>query len=544
MNIKAIDTDVLVIGSGAAGLRAAIEARKQGVEALLTSKSLTGLASCSIYSAGALTASLGSLTKGNHFRTTILTGKYINDQSLVEVLAEEAPSRLLELRKYEVKFDIDNGGCYIVNSSFPMEGAGLVNPLVRYARSVGVKTLERTMITDLLSDGTASGALGFNVQNGKRIVVNAKAIILATGGAGQVYRRNDNPVRTTGDGYVLVYELGLPLIDMEFVQFWPIGSAEPGHPKVYLEPPPSFLQNGALQNIQGEDIVKKYGLDPKLAYSTHRDAWTNAIAKEIHEGRGEGDTILLNLTNLPEDLQKHQFIQFLSEFFKDFPILTEPLHVTPLAHHFMGGIPIDEECKTDLPGLFAAGEVTGGIHGANRLGGNALTECIVYGARAGKSAADWAKTAPKKQVDTKQIKQKLERVDEVASRKASDLGNPTTMRSRIQDVMWKKASTIRSQQSLMETQEELAKLKEENLPKINGEKPHEIMEAVESINLFIVANLVVKAALARKESRGSHNRIDYPNQDDKNWLKHVVLTKKRDEIKVDTRFVVMTKLFP
>jgi succinate dehydrogenase/fumarate reductase flavoprotein subunit len=210
----------------------------------------------------------------------------------------------------------------------------------------------------------------------------------------------------------------------------------------------------------------------------------------------------------------------------------------------MGGIPIDEECKTDLPGLFAAGEVTGGIHGANRLGGNALTVCIVYGARAGKSAADWAKTAPKKQFDTKQIKQKLERVDEVASRKASDLGNPTTMRSRIQDVMWKKASTIRSQQSLMEAQEELAKLKEENLPKINGEKPHEIMEAVEAINLFIVANLVVKAALARKESRGSHNRIDYPNQDDKNWLKHVVLTKKRDEIKVDTRFVVMTKLFP
>ncbi len=178
------------------------------------------------------------------------------------------------------------------------------------------------------------------------------------------------------------------------------------------------------------------------------------------------------------------------------------------------------------------------------MGGNALTDCIVYGARAGKSAADWAKTAPKKQVDTKQIKQKLERIDEVASRKASDLGNPATMRSRVQDVMWKKASAIRSQQSLMEAQEELTKLKEENLPKINGEKPHEIMEAVESINLFIVANLVVKAALVRKESRGSHNRIDYPNQDDKNWLKHVILTKKRDEIKVDTRFVVMTKLFP
>jgi len=384
------------------------------------------------------------------------------------------------------------------------------------------------MIMDLLSDGTANGAVGFNVRNGKRILVNAKAVVLATGGAGYVYQRNDNPVRTTGDGYVMAYELGLPLIDMEFVQFWPIGSAESGYPMFYLMPPPSILHYGVLQNIQGEDIAKKYGLDPKLAYSTRRDVWTNAIAREIYEGRGEGDTLLLSMRKLPESLRKHQFIQFLSEHFKGFHILTKPLHVAPLAHHFMGGIPINEECETDLPGLFAAGEVTGGIHGANRLGGNALTECIVFGARAGKYAADRAKTVPKKQVDTKQVKQRLERVGEVASREASGLGNPKRVRSRIQDVMWKKASAMRSRQSLVEAQEELTKLKEENLPKIYGKKPHEVMEAVEASNLFIVASLVVKAALARKESRGAHNRIDYPNQDD-DWLKHIVLTRKPKE---------------
>jgi len=265
---------------------------------------------------------------------------------------------------------------------------------------------------------------------------------------------------------------------------------------------------------------------------------------ELYEGRGEGDAVLLDLTKLPESLKKHEFLQFLSKFFKGFPISTKPLHVSPLVHHFMGGIPIDEECKTEMPGLFAAGEVTGGIHGANRLGGNALTECIVYGSRAGRYAAEHAKAKPKNQVDEAQIKQKLERIGEIATRKASEPGNPEIVREKIQKIMWKKASVIRSQQGLMETKEDLTQLKEENLPKLYGKKPHEVMEAIEAENLFTVANLVVKAALARKESRGAHYRIDYPNQDDKNWLKHVVLTKRHGEIKVNTCSVVMTKLFP
>lgn len=544
MSIKVIETDVLVVGSGAAGLAAAIEARKRGVEVLLTSKSLTGLANCSIYSAAGLTAPFGTFTKENHFKTTIETGKYINNQRLVEVLVNEAPSRLLKLQEYGVKLVIDNGGCDVVGGTFPMQGAGLTDPLVRYAKSVGVKTLERMMITDFLSDGTAKGAVGFSVQNEKHILVNAKAVVLATGGAGQVYQRNDNPIRTSGDGYVIGYELGLSLIDMEFVQFWPIGAVELGYPMLLIEPPQSILEYGTLQNIHGEDIAKKYSLDPRLAYYTQRDAWTNAIAKEISQGRGEGDTVLLNLTKLPESLKKHQFIQFLSKHLKGFPILTKPLHVTPLAHHFMGGIPIDEECKTDLPGLFAAGEVTGGIHGANRLGGNALSDCIVHGARAGQHAAEHAKTKPRSQVDKTLAKQKLERVGQIATREVSDLGNPKLLIASVQEIMWAKAGVIRSQQSLLKAEKELAQLKEENLPRLFGRKPHEVMEAVEATNMFIVAGLVVTAALTRKESRGSHCRIDYPNQDDKNWLKHLVLTKKLKETNVDTRPVVMTKLFP
>ncbi|KPV61825.1 MAG: L-aspartate oxidase [Candidatus Bathyarchaeota archaeon BA1] len=544
MAVKAIDTDVLVIGGGGAGLRASIEARRQGVEVLLASKTLAGLASCSIFSGGAFTAAFGTMTKENHFRTTITTGKLINDQGLVEVLVDEAVSRLLELREFGVKLSIGDGSCRVVDCSFPMQGAGLIHPLVKYARSIGVKMLENTMITDLLSNGTANGAVGFNVLSGERVAIGAKAVVLATGGASQIYRRNDNPVRMTGDGYVMAYELGLPLIDMEFVQCLPTGTAEPGYPMFMLLIPLAILELGVLQNIKGEDIVRKHGLNPKLVYSTHRDVWTNTIAKEIYEGRGEGDTILLNLAKLPESLQKHPFIQSLSELLKGFPLLEKPVHVTPLAHTFIGGIQINENCETALPGLFAAGEATGGVHGANRVGGSALTECVVFGARSGKCAAEKAKTTPKKTVDERQVEQKLERVDEVVGREASSMGSPELVRSRIQEIMWGKAGVIRSQQSLIEAKEALTQLREERLPRVYGKKPHEAMEALEATNLLLVASLVVEAALTRTESRGVHYRIDYPDPDDKNWLQHIMLTKKFEGIGVETRPVKITKLSP
>jgi len=197
-----------------------------------------------------------------------------------------------------------------------------------------------------------------------------------------------------------------------------------------------------------------------------------------------------------------------------------------------------------LPELFAAGEVTGGIHGANRVGGNALTECIVYGATAGQYAAEHAKTTPKKQVDKAWVEQRLERINEIERREPSNLGNPKLVKSRIKKIMWKKAGIIRSQQSLAAAQAELTQLGDENLPKIYGKKPYEVREALEAINLFIVASLVVKAAFVRKESCGAHYRADYPDQDDKKWLKHVVLTKKTEGTEVHTCPVILIKLFP
>lgn len=544
LDVDTIDTDVLVIGGGAAGLRAAIEARRHGVKTLLISKTMAGFTSCSIFSAGGFAASVGTWTKEDHFRTTITGGRFLNNQKLVEVLVDEATFRILELQEFGVKLRIENGSCAAIGGAFPMNGSALVGPLVTFAGNVGVEILEFTMITDLLNDGAVKGAVGFNVLNGKPIALNAKAVILATGGAGQAYKRNDNPIRITGDGYALVYELGLPLIDMEFVQFWPTGSAEPKHPSLLLEFPTQFLECGALQNVQGEDIAKKHKLNSKLAYSTDRDLWALAIAQEILESGVKDDAVLFDFMKLSERLKKHKFSRLLSRYFNESLLLTRPIHVSPLAHHFMGGILIDENCRTTLPGLFAAGEVVGEIHGANRFSGNALTECMVFGAIAGRSAAYHAKSASRKEINVKQVREKLGNMRENADRVSSKQGNPKLIKQRIQEIMWKKAGVIRSHQGLANAQVALAQLREENLPKIYGNSPREIMEAIEATNLFVVAGVVVKAALERKESRGAHYRTDYPYQDDQKWLTHTMLRKRFEGMDVSTYPVTMTKLFP
>jgi succinate dehydrogenase/fumarate reductase flavoprotein subunit len=543
MTFKVVDTDVLVVGSGIAGLVASIEARRLGVDVILISKSPTGLANCSAYSGGVLLAPVGALNKENYFRSIITAGKFVNNQRLVEVLVNEAGTLVSRLQEFGVKLIVNDGRCRIIEGTFPMKGVGLVNPLVTYAKSIGVRTLEHVMITSLLSNGAVNGAVSFDIQSGRRISINAKSIILATGGACQIYQRNDNPVRITGDGYAMAYELGLPLIDMEFVQFWPIGSAEPGYPIFLLQPPQSLLEYGALQNVKGEDIAKKYKLDPKLAYSTQRDAWAVAIKNEIIEGRGEEDAVFLDLTQFCENLED-EFIKLLLKFFKGFPMSKRPLHISPLAHFFMGGILINEKCETSLPGLFAVGEVSGGIHGANRVGGNALTECVIYGSRAGFWAAEYAKSNVKVPADEMQIKQKFKKIDEIAARNPSRNSDPKVVRNKIQEIMWKKVGVIRSQRWLIEAQEDLKQIEKEGLSSLYGHTPHEMMEVIEVENLFTVANLVAIATATRTESRGAHYRIDYPYEDNKSWLKNIILTREHEKIKINMRPVVMTKLFP
>ncbi|MHA1711162.1 MAG: FAD-binding protein, partial [Candidatus Freyarchaeota archaeon] len=343
----------------------------------------------------------------------------------------------------------------------------------------------------------------------------------------------DNPVRTTGDGYVLAYRLGIPLVDMEFVQFFPMGLAEPGYP-THLFPVSSFvLEQGCLRNIHGEDIAKKYGLNPRLIYATDRDVWTIAIGKEIYEGRGDEGGVLLDLRVLSEDVIRLQFMQHLINILKSFPIKTKPLHVAPLAHTFLGGIQINENCETNISGIYATGEVTGGVHGANRVGGNALTECIVFGARAGYYAAEYAKHRTLPELNAEQIRQRIGEIRRIMTQKPNLKGDPNGIKRRIQATMWRHAGIIRSEQSLQEAQRTLRQLEDEDISKLYATDFRGLMKALEALNMLVVAKIVVAAALRRAESRGNHYRIDYPQQNDDVWLRNIVITKKNDEMEIN-----------
>lgn len=545
--MKKIETDVLVVGSGAAGLRAAIEAAKEKLDVLLVSKSPTGFGSCSIYSGGGFLAPINGMTAEDHFRLTVTTGKSLSNQQVVERLTSDASDRIQELRKFGVTVQkgtyMGPSGHYYVSGPRVMEGAGFIQPLTKYAQMVGVKTLDRIVILDLLGEYVITGAIGFNIQIQEPVGIAAKAVVLAAGGAGQVFRRNDNPAHITGDGYALAFRRGLSMLDMEFVQCYPFGLSEDGYP--FCLPVPAWvLERGACRNLLGEDITCKYGLDAMRYNSLDRDLWTRAIGKEIYEGRGDQEAVLLDLTRFYEDLKTDALLSYLSTPRGKLSITERPIRVCPVVHTFLGGILIKEDCQTELPGLYAAGEVAGGIHGANRIGGNALTECIVFGAIAGRSAARYAKAVSRCEIDLAEANLRFEAFETPLKAPANPDGRPKPIKARIQALMWKEVGMVRNAESLQRSEEGLRALEEDSLVRLNVRNPREQMEAFEVLNMLIVAKLVTQAAKLRTESRGTHYRSDYPDQDDSSWLKNILVKAKGGRIETALRPVVATRLLP
>lgn len=528
-------TDVLIVGSGLAGLTAAIEAKRKGANVLMVSKSRTGYASCSIHSGGGFTTPRGSLTEDKFFDMTVKAGENINDQDLVEILVGQANSRLNELEQYGVKMVLDDvtwPGRSFVPGAFPLTGFNFINKLTGFVNQVGIRTLENVLITSLLGEETISGVLGIT-SNNKTLCINSKAVILATGGAGQVYSMNDNPVQITGDGYVLALDLGLPLIDMEFIQFFPTGTCEKGYPKFMIALPIEVLQEGALRTASGENISVKYDLDPKRIYSDQRDVWARAIAKEIFTENKDEGSILLDMRPLSSNTLEVFKNNYYCKAFKNFPISERPIHITPLAHTFLGGIPIDKECKTGIPGLYAVGEITGGLHGANRVGGNALTECLVFGTRAGQYAAEYANLSTLITIDENGEYKNLMQTRKRFDKEPTEKGNPRKVKSLIQDVAWRKAGIIRSKQSLNQALESMKQIGEENIPYLYNSNPKELWHVFETLNLHVLTKLVAIAARERTESRGSHYREDYQMKKDR-WLKHISIKRKKDTFIVGT----------
>jgi len=563
-NDQTIETDVLIIGSGLAGLRAAIEAKKYGVDVLVVDKAVTALNNSSAFSGGcfkvALPGILGAMgryigipkTPEEHFRATIEYGEFLNDQRLVETMCVEGPARVLELQDYGVKHWND------LNLAEPYpHGKGYMRPLAEKIKEMGIKTHQRAFVTDLLTtDGIICGAVGFDVFRGNFLVFKAKSVILATGGGGEIYRRNDTPYTITGEGFAMALRAGMDLINMEITMFEPYVQAERGQPMMDRhEAEVEFY--GILRNKDGEDFLPRYlplkgRGDERFdeAYGTWvpdiRERISRAMATEVQQGRGDQGAVLFDLTKAPQDRWDADLA---SRYVRDvllrgFNYREKFLHVFPGCICFLGGIKITPEGETKVKGLYAAGEITGGVHGAARLGGNALTDCIVFGPRAGRSAANHALKSKMPIYSSQEIENRKIELLEILKQPIDKEADPQKVKEEVQSLMFTYVGILREGNGLENALNSLLKIRSEVLPRLSARDMRQLKEAVEVKNMVMVSEMVTRAALYRKESRGDHHRLDYPHRDNDKWLKNIVISQKGEEIKIRTQPVPMTTLHP
>jgi succinate dehydrogenase/fumarate reductase flavoprotein subunit len=552
-SINTITTDVLIIGGGGAGLRAAIEAKSHGVDVLMVSQSRVGYGSNTTISGGAFAAVLGQPRKDQnpsdsceqHLRDTITAGCFINDQALAEIMVRGAEQQVKDLYCFGVRYTTTEASPWISLSMDPGHshsrlvygqhsfGTDFTFPLRQYALGQGVKFAEGVLLTKLLKQGNSVvGALGIGRQ-GQVLVFAASSIILASGGLGQVYLRTDNAAGTMGDGYALAYEAGAVLQDMEFVQFYPT-SLGSGTPAPFYECF-FFETGGRLLNWDDADIARKHGLTDSMLLT--RDRLSLAIAREIASGLGFEDKVVLDLSGIPEEkIEKLQPI-----LPKGYSRGERRFLVAPTAHFHMGGVKINEKAETSLPSLYAAGEVCAAIHGANRLSGNALTEVWVFGTIAGREAAGRAKEDKSDVRFTEEIAAEIERLQELASRQDGERAEPLCR--SLKETMWHRVGIIRNAEGLKQALKEIANLKERYC-RISTADGRELQLAIRLGNMLTASEMICRTALLRSESRGAHYRQDFPEQNDKDWLCNMLLVKKDGQMALSTKPVKLTRFSP
>lgn len=519
----------MVVGTGLAGLMAAITAREKGLEVLAVCKpGIVGSVNCTTVSKAAFRGSASDHGQEKHYQLTMKAGEELNEPNLVEVLTKEA-KKVHNLNNKGVAIKESSMG-YYCPGKMGIEGAAIVKPLVNYARKIGVKFLAKVMIWELIKeDDNAVGAWGLDLNNGNLIHIFAHSIILASGGAGGIYSKTDNPLSIKGDGYALAYRAGAPLADMEFVQFYPVSNANPDLPNHFIDPMP--VDVGAILNSKGEDVVSKYGIKERPLAVQARDSLSRAISMESKAGLGP---IVLDLTKCgDEEWQKGASLfggsksKDLKNFMqKYFNTDNKPLPILPTSHFFMGGVPIDSFGNTVINGLAAAGEVSTGVHGANRIGGNALTETVVFGIRAGEQAIKSIKNNVQKRLYTH-----LERDDrkkELQSVLAGQKGNIENVKEahkKIRNIMWERAGVLRNEADLLKGLKDISYFSEDCQYEIDYNNPQQVLAGMELRNFVLVAEAVLRSALTRTESRGSHYREDYPKKNDEAWRKHIIIQK-------------------
>jgi succinate dehydrogenase / fumarate reductase flavoprotein subunit len=522
------DHDVLIIGAGGAGLRAALGALAQGAKVGVVCKSLLGKAH-TVMAEGGIAAAMGNVDSADnwrtHFRDTMRGGKFLNDWRMAQIHAQEAPERVHELEQWGALFDRTKDG-EILQRAFgghtfrrlahvgDRTGLEMIRTLQDRGVQMGIDVYMECTISRLLNDGDrVAGAFGYWREQGRFVLFRAKSIVLATGGIGKAYKITSNSWEYTGDGMSLAYNAGAELKDMEFVQFHPTGMVWPPGVQGLLVTEAVRGEGGILRNKLGERFMEKY--DPNRMELSTRDVVARSIYTEVREGRGtEHGGAFLDISHKPAEYVKKKLPSMYHQFkeLADVDITKGPMEVGPTCHYMMGGIRVEAEtAQSSVPGLFAAGEAAAGLHGANRLGGNSLSDLLVFGRRAGLAAADHAKTVQNTPLDPAQIEDAAHELLAPFERKEGE--NPYTIHRDLQDVMQNLVGIFRTREDLTRAMAELEKLK--------ARAEHLSVEGSRMFNpgwhlaqdlksMLTVSEAVTRSALAREESRGAHSRIDCP----------------------------------
>jgi succinate dehydrogenase / fumarate reductase flavoprotein subunit len=556
------DYDVLVIGAGGAGLRAAIEASANNVRVGVVTKSLLGKAH-TVMAEGGVAAALANVDERDnwkvHFADTMRGGQYVNSWRMAELHAKEAPDRVRELEAWGALFDRTKDGRILQRNfgghRYPRlahvgdrTGLEMIRTLQDHGIHLGMEVhMECTVLTLLKDDGRIAGAFAYERERGRFLLFRAKAVVLATGGIGRAYKITSNSWEYTGDGHSLAYDAGASLMDMEFVQFHPTGMIWPPSVRGILVTEGVRGEGGVLKNKEGrrfmfDDIPENYRAQtadneeegwrytqgdrdarrpPELLT---RDHVARSIVREVREGRGSPHGgVFLDIAWIKDRIPKgdelikrklpsmyHQFKQL-----ADIDITQEPMEVGPTTHYMMGGVRVDPDTQmSDVPGLFAAGECAAGLHGANRLGGNSLSDLLVFGKRAGEYAARFASSngAPSPHPD--QIEASARQAIEPFERTGE---NPYQVQYDLQELMQDLVGIVRREEEMQRALVELRRFEERaNRVAVIGNREYNggWHTALDLHNLLTVSEIITRAAIERKESRGAHFREDYPSKSD------------------------------
>ncbi|HKU68150.1 MAG TPA: FAD-dependent oxidoreductase [Candidatus Baltobacteraceae bacterium] len=555
-----IKHDVVVIGGGLAGMRAAVEAAERGADVAIVSK-MHPVRSHSGAAQGGINAALGNReedTPQNHAFDTAKGSDYLGDQDAIEAMCEDAPRQIIWLEHRGCIFSRlpdgriaqrPFGGAGAPRTCYSADVTGLVilHTLWEQLERFNVKVYEEYFCTALcVEDGVGTGVVAYNMRNGELELINAKATIFATGGAGRMYMKTTNGYASTADGLGIAFRAGIPVMDMEFVQFHPTSLKENG----VLLSEAARGEGAYLLNSTGERFMFKYA--PNKGELASRDVVSRAEWTEILEGRGVDGCVFLDLRHLGREkiLERLPQIRELALDATGKDAIDSPIPILPGMHYTMGGIETDINGATRIPGVYAAGECASpSVHGANRLGGNSLLETIVFGARSAKHAIDYIKSAGEVRPSERTLQSEKDRLNKWLSKSGGT--RAPQYRAAMNKTMSENCFIFRNEAQLQKAVDELLEVRkafDENVYVMDKSKTFntDLVNTMETDFLIDAAMCVANGALARKESRGAQARTDYPERDDENWMVHTLARRQEGQNpKLDySRKVTITKWQP